>query len=184
MGDIGCHLRNDGYLYALLHASGIGFYQFRTLPHVATHTLVLHLRTREVQLHGIAAGLLSHLRQPHPLILGLSHNRGDDHFRGIVLLQSAQNVEVFLYWVLAQLFHITETVEVAVRGIVVHSVKTWRHLLDLLQTNGLIKDTCPAGIECFRYHRVVGTYRRRGEEERILTLDAAKHDIERRSVDY
>ena len=53
--------------------------QFWTLTDIAAHALVLHLRTREVQFHGIAARLLGHLRQTDPLFLGLSHDGGDNH---------------------------------------------------------------------------------------------------------
>lgn len=63
-------------------------------------------------------------------------------------------------------------------GIVVHGIETGRHLLDLLQTDGLIEDTCPACIEGMGHHLVVGTYSRRGQEERILATDAAERDGE------
>ena len=180
MGDVGCHLRNDGYLDAALDTSGKSPDQLRALPHVATHALMLHLRTREVQLHGVAASLLSHLGQRHPLLFGLSHNRGYHHLRWIVLLQSAQNVEVHRHRILAQLFHVTEAIEVAMNGNTVHRIETRRHLLDFLHANGLVEDTCPAGIEGARHHLVVGADGRRGEKERILAWDAAEVNIKLR----
>ena len=125
MSDIGCHLWNDGNKHTLLHAGGILFHQFGTLAHITTHTLMLHLWTREIQLHGVTASLFGHFRQSRPLLFGLSHNRGNYYFRRIVLFQPVQNVEVHLNRILTQLFHVAETIEVTVSTIVVHGVEAW-----------------------------------------------------------
>ena len=174
--DVGRHLRNDGYLHRALHTGGVGLHQFRTLAHVAAHALVLHLRAREVQFHGVAASRLGHLRQPHPLLLGLPHDGGNNHLRGVVLLQPPQDVKIHLHGVLAQLLHVAEAVEVAVDAVAVLGVEAGRHLLNLLQADGLIEHARPAGIEGTRHHLVVRTYRRRGKEERVLARDAAELD--------
>ena len=160
MGDVGRHLRNHGYLHAPLHAGRIRVHQFGALTYVAAHALVLHLRTREVQFHGIASGLLGHPGQGLPLLLRLSHDAGHHHLCGEVVLQSAQDVEVHLHGVLAQLLHIAEAVEIAVGGVGVHCVKSWRHLFDLLHADGLVEHACPSGPEGTGHHLVVGAYGR------------------------
>ena len=184
MGDIGRHLRNDGDLHHTLHAGGIFLHQLRTLPHVAAHAFVLHLRTREVQLHSVATGILGHLRQALPLLLVLSHDGCYDHLRRVVLLQPAQNVEVHLHGVLAQLFHVTETVEVTVHTVVVHGVETRRHLLDFLHADGLVEHARPTGVKGPRHHLVVRTDGRRCQEERILATDAAEVNLQRRRINH
>ena len=175
--DVGRHLRDDGNLHRTLHTGGIGIHQFRTLPHIAAHAFVLHLRTREVQFHGVAASRLSHPRQTGPLLLGLPHYRGDDHFRGVVLLQPPQDVKVHLHGVLAQLLHVAEAVEVAVDAVAVHRIETGRYLLDFLQADGFIEHTRSAGIEGAGHHLVVRADRRRGEEERVLAAYATECDM-------
>ena len=156
MSDVGCHLRNHRYLHATLHTFRIGSYQFRTLAHIAAHAFILHLRTREVQLHRIAACLLGHPGQGHPFLFALSHNAGHHHFGGIVLLQTVQNVEIHLYRILAQLFHVAEAVEVAVRGVVVHGIESGRHLLDFLHADGLIEHACPTSFKGTGHHVIIG----------------------------
>ena len=87
---------------------------------IATQTNQAHLRTREVELYGIAACLLSHLGQLDPLLLELAHDRGYDHLRGIVLLEATEDIEVHLIRILGQLLHIAETGK---RGAFLHSIE-------------------------------------------------------------
>ena len=74
VGDVGRHLGYDGYLHAVLHIGGVGGHQFWVLSHVAAHAGQSHLRTREVQFHGIAARVLSHTGQFDPFFLKLPHD--------------------------------------------------------------------------------------------------------------
>ena len=174
MGDVGRHLRNDGNADMALHVGSIEQHQLRVLPHVAAHARQSHLRTGEVQLDGIDTRILGHLRQFYPLLLGLSHDGGNDNLRGVVLLQSAEDVKVHLHGVLAQLLHIAEAIEVAVDAIAVDGIETWRHFLDFLKTNGLVIHTGPSCLESTRHHLVVRTDGRGGQEERILTMQTTE----------
>ena len=87
-----------------------------------------------------------------------------------------QDVEVHLHRILAQLLHITETVEIAVDTVAVNGIKARWHLFDLQQTDGLIEHTCPTGLKGPGHHLIVGTHCRRSQKERILTMDATEID--------
>ena len=178
VGDVRRHLGNDGYLHRALHISGIELDGLGVLAHVATHAGKAHLRTREIELDGIDTGLLSHEGQLNPLLLGLSHDAGNNALGGIVLLETAQDVEIDIDRILAQLLHVAETIEVALGAVAVEGVETGRHLLDVLQADGLIEHTAPAGLKGARYHLVVGADGRGGEEEGILARDATEVDVQ------
>ena len=174
VGDVGRHLGYDGNPHAVLHVGGVGGHQFRVLPHVAAHARQSHLRTGEVQFHGVAARLLGHPCQFDPFLLKLSHDRGHDDLRGVVALQSAQDVEVHRVGVLAQLLHVAEGVEVG--RALLHGIEAWRHLADVLLADGLVEHAGPPCVEGPRHHLVVGAYGRRGQEERVLAAYAAEGD--------
>ena len=89
-----------------------------------------------------------------------------------------QDLEVGLYSILAQLLHVSESVEVTMSGIVVHGVESWRHLANLLHADRLVEYASPACIKGISNHLVVGADSRRSQEERILTLDTTECDAE------
>ena len=159
-----------------LDIGGIDRHEFGVLSDVATHAGKAHLWTREIQLYGVHTSALGHLGQFNPLFLGLTHDAGNDHLRGVVLLQSVEDVKVHVNGILAQLLHIAETVEVAVDAVAMDGIETWGHLADFLQTDGFVEHAGPSRVEGARHHLVVGAHGRRGEEERILATDAAEVD--------
>ena len=176
MGDVGRHLRDDGYLHRFPDDVGVDGHQFRVLTHIAAHARQSHLRAREVKFDGITACLLGPQGQFAPLFLGLSHDTGDDHLRGIVLFEPTQDVEVQVNGILTQLLHIAETIEVAVHTVAMDGIETRRHLFDLLEADGLIEHASPPCLKGTRHHLIIGTHRRRGQKERILTRNTTEID--------
>ena len=159
-----------------LDVGGIDSHEFRRLSNVAAHAGKAHLGTRKVQLYGVHTGALGHLGQFNPLLLSLPHDAGNDNLRGVVLLQSVENIKVHVDGILAQLLHIAETVEVAVDAVAMDGIETWRYLADFLQTDGFVEHAGPSCVEGARHHLIVGAHGRRGEEEGILATDAAEID--------
>ena len=100
VGNVGCHLWDDGDFHIAFHISGEECNQFGILSYVATHTTLTHLWTGVVQFHGVATGVLSHLGELNPVFLGLSHNAGNDHFLRIVLLEAVEDVEIHFVGIL------------------------------------------------------------------------------------
>ena len=173
MGNVGCHLWDDGDFHIALHVSGEECNQFGILSYVATHTALTHLWTGVVQFYSIATGILSHLGELNPVFLGLSHNAGNDHFLRIVLLEAVEDVEIHFVGILGKLFHVTETDE---RRSFLHRVEARRDLPDFLLADGLVEYTCPTGIEGPCHHLVVGADGRGSEEEGILARNSAEGD--------
>lgn len=125
MRDIWCHLSDDWYIHAMLDIRGIVHHKFRVLSHIASHSLESHLRTREVEFHCVESCILCHVGQLCPVLERLSHDACDDNLVRIVLFQTAHDVEVHFGRVLAQLFHIAETIESAIVSRFAHRVKSW-----------------------------------------------------------
>ena len=175
MRDVRGHLGNDRDGHVPLHVGGVERDELGVLTDVRPHSCQSHLRAREVQLYGIHAGFLSHLREDDPLPFRLSHDRCHDNLRGIVLLQPLQDVEVHAHRVLAQLLHVTEAVEVA-DTVVLHGIETRRHLIDVLHADGLIEHSSPTGFKRPCHHVVVRTDGRRCKEEGILTMQTTELD--------
>ena len=123
MSYVGCHLRNDGNIHATFDISREEGYQFGVLTHIGAHTRLTHLGAGIVQFYSIATGFLCHLGQLNPVFFVLSHDRSYDNLRRVILFESLQDIEIYLYGILAQLFHITEGKEVAVPAIIVNSIK-------------------------------------------------------------
>ena len=98
----------------MLRSSGKLLYQFRHLSDIASQSAFRHIRTGEVQLHCIRTVFLAQMRQFAPFRLILPHNRGQDEFRGVVFLQPAENLHVFLHTVVGKLLNILETHNTAV----------------------------------------------------------------------
>ena len=178
--NVGGHLRDDRDMHGPLYENRIVRHQFRILSHVAAHADQTHLGAGEIELDGIDAGVLRHMRKLDPLLVGVAHDGGDDDFGGIVLLQLAQDLEVHLRRILGELLHVAESGEGAVRTL--HGVETRRDFIDILQADRLVIDAGPAGLEGRGDHLVVGADGGRGEEEGILAGDPAERDVQGREV--
>ena len=157
MGDIWRHLGNNRDTHSTLNMCGKEQHQLRVLPHVASHASKAHLRTREIELQGVHTGLLGHLGKLYPFLLGLTHDRCHHNLAWIIFLEPPQYVEVNLGGILAKLLHVAQGVEVASLALAVNDVEAWRHLVDVLQADGLEEHSCPAGVEGAGYHLIVST---------------------------
>ena len=156
LGDVGCHLWDDRNGDITLYVCRVESDEFGVLADVGAHAGQSHLGTGEVKLHSITSCAFRHFGQHNPLSLGLSHDGSDDDFGGIIFLQSFQDVEIHAYWVLAQLFHVAETVEVTI-VIGVDCIETGRHFVDVLHADGLVENAAPSCLEGTCHHLVVGT---------------------------
>ncbi len=174
--DIGRHLGDDGDRDRLLDARGVAEDQIVALTDIRTQTRELHLRAGEIELHGIAAGLLGHLGEFDPLLLALPHDRGDDALGGVAELEATQDIEVHVVGILGELLHIAETDKG--RTLFAYGVEAGRYLADVLLADGLVEHTGPSGLQGTGYHLVVGADSRRGQEERILADHVAEVDFQ------
>ena len=138
---------------------GVESHQLGVLAYIAAHASQTHLRTREIQLHSINPCSLGHLGQFNPLLLGRTHDGGNDNLVGVVLLEPAQDVKIHFDGILAQLLHVAQGGEITLVTLTVQDIKARRHLVDVIQADGLVEDACPAGIKGTGHHLVVGADR-------------------------